>query len=80
MIDLTLARRIASEWHGGMWTALYGFASTGVCDHPHMALSEVEECLKIMHAEGAADCDAYGDLLMLKEYFNQFVTEVTEEE
>lgn len=22
-------RRIASEWHGGQWTALYAFASSG---------------------------------------------------
>lgn len=26
------ARRIASEWHGGQWSTLYSFTSTGAID------------------------------------------------
>ena len=26
-------RHIASEWHGGQWSALYAFASTGTVTH-----------------------------------------------
>lgn len=32
MIDLLAARRIASEWHGGQWSALYAFSSSGHYD------------------------------------------------
>jgi hypothetical protein len=28
-LDLSEARRIASEWHSGQWSALYAFASSG---------------------------------------------------
>lgn len=30
MITEERAREIASQWHGGQWTALHGFASSGV--------------------------------------------------
>lgn len=36
------ARRIASEWHGGQWSALYAFASTGTTDLARM-INEVSE-------------------------------------
>lgn len=29
MISDGKARRLASEWHGGQWTAIYSFASSG---------------------------------------------------
>jgi hypothetical protein len=37
-IDSLQARVIANAWHGGQWTALYSFASTG-----HIAAAETPE-------------------------------------
>lgn len=44
MITLKTAKAIAAEWHGGQWSALYAFASSGVINaaqEPH-CLSEIE--------------------------------------
>ena len=37
-------RQIAGDWHGGQWTALYAYSSTGTII-PGL-LSEISECLK----------------------------------
>jgi hypothetical protein len=37
----------ASEWHGGQWSALYSYSSTGEIhgeDHQSDLLSEIEDC------------------------------------
>lgn len=31
-ITLDTAKAIAADWHGGQWTALYAFASSGIAD------------------------------------------------
>lgn len=42
MITLEEARNIAYDWHGGMWSGLYSFASTGkFCE---AALQDAREC------------------------------------
>ncbi len=42
MLNESLYRELASQWHGGQWSALYSFASTGTIQ-PSLA-SEIVEC------------------------------------
>jgi hypothetical protein len=47
-ITLETARTIAADWHGGQWSALYGFASSGKLDAAQvpLCLDEIEENLE----------------------------------
>ncbi len=47
IITLKTARSIAADWHGGQWSALYAFASSGTMDAAQepRCLMEVEENL-----------------------------------
>lgn len=49
MLTDTEARKIASEWHGGVGTALYAFASTGAIDTArpdHSCAEEIRDELR----------------------------------
>lgn len=41
------AQRITSNWHGGQWSALYQFSSSGKIDHTNILryFQELENCL-----------------------------------
>ena len=41
------AKRIASEWHGGQWSSLYQFASSGEFNHENVLryFQEIEHSL-----------------------------------
>jgi hypothetical protein len=47
MIRTKTAQNIAASWHGGQWSALYQFASSGVfvIENHLRYLQEVESCL-----------------------------------
>ena len=78
--DVDVAR-IASEWHGGMFTALYSLASTGAIHTPESditgwerdTIAEIRECLDEIEAHPNAnppndyDTDK-ADLTALLEY------------
>lgn len=54
---------IASAWHGGQWSALYSFASTGkVWDEDHRArlITEIDECAPL--AETPTDAEELRNL------------------
>ena len=51
MLNESLYREIAGQWHGGQWSALYSFASTGTIQ-PSLA-SEIVECFDL--AESVKD-------------------------
>ncbi len=40
------ARDLAYQWHGGMWSGLYSFASSGKLTNGVEAIKEVNECLR----------------------------------
>ena len=51
-ISTQTARRIAGEWHGGQWSALYSLCSTGNVD-PRRLLWEIDHDLNSISAKGA---------------------------
>lgn len=58
---------VASEWHGGQWTALYAFASTGSIVEG--VLAEVEQCIRDIAANPSAyDADESSALDDLHDY------------
>lgn len=62
---LNQARTIASSWHGGQWSPLYSFASTGVIHHNiSKYLKEIDTCLN-----GDITDSQRNELEDLKEYF-----------
>jgi hypothetical protein len=61
-ITTQYARTLASWWHGGQWSPLYSFTSTGRVDDYAALLDEIDECLSI------AEPDDVPDLQALKEY------------
>lgn len=42
MISESEARSIAANWHGGQWSSLYAFSSTGTIDEG--LIVEIERC------------------------------------
>lgn len=50
MIRKPTARLIASEWHGGQWTNLYSFASTGTVRDTKGLVSEIRDCMPYANA------------------------------
>lgn len=40
------AREIASEWHGGQFSELYKFSSSGLCDSVNLLHQEVNGCFQ----------------------------------
>lgn len=50
MIRKPTARLIASEWHGGQWTNLYSFASTGTVRDMQGLISEIRDCMRYANA------------------------------
>ena len=45
------AREAAYDWHGGQWSALYAFASSGICEEKGELFSELENCLVLADEE-----------------------------
>lgn len=47
MIRINTARNICANWHGGQWSALYSFSSTGIyfLEYALKYLREIEDCL-----------------------------------
>lgn len=62
MMDEETARRIASNWHGGQGSALYGYASSGQFDKS-AALAEIDSTLK-----GSFDFAAQDELAELRAF------------
>lgn len=46
MVSTDTARLIASDWHGGMMSAMYGFASTGRIRDRHALIREIADSKK----------------------------------
>lgn len=42
-----VARNIAYMWHGGMWSPLYAFASSGLIADLNALLGEIRECMEV---------------------------------
>lgn len=58
MITIQKARNIAYSWHGGQWTSLYRFASTGSVygeDHRSGIISEIILCKVVASEMSKAD-------------------------
>lgn len=39
------ARSLAYEWHGGQWSPLYAFASSGLVQDQSKLLAEIKSCM-----------------------------------
>lgn len=74
MITTKTAQKIAASWHGGQWSALYSFTSTGFF-FPEKAISYLWEVMKDLQNEFFAPCprtlskSEAKELNSLKEYF-----------
>jgi hypothetical protein len=72
-IDTSEARFIASECHGGQWSALYAFSSSGYLD-PAPALLEAEQTI-----DECCSGDDYIKLMELIDYLERQL-ELTDDE
>ena len=67
------AIKISSNWHGGQWSALYQFASSGiyVIENHLRYLQEIEDCLHPEYAlyPGTLSKKDEGNLIGLKWFF-----------
>lgn len=54
------ARSLAYEWHGGQWSPLYAFASSGLVKEPTALRNEIVSCLGV---SDSADREALKNLL-----------------
>lgn len=68
------ARELAYQWHGGQWTPLYAFASSGLVRDRDSLMQEVKVCAATASAE-----DRY-KLYRLNIYIEYNVRKTTEEE
>lgn len=64
----TRNREVAYSWHGGQDSALYAFASSGICEDAGELLSEIDDCIALASEEEQPDLEALRD----------FVVELTE--
>lgn len=72
------AQIICSLWHGGQWSALYQFASSGLFHYPNVLryLQEIETCLHpeyALHPQILSKKDST-QLTWLKSFFIQLAT------
>lgn len=49
------AREIAYSWHGGQWSPLYAFASSGLIENLQALIAEVRECEPLAKTKRDAD-------------------------
>ena len=47
VFGIETAKTLASNWHGGQWSPLYSFASTGQIVNKDALLAEISQCLAI---------------------------------
>ena len=72
--------QIASEWHGGQFTELYKFSSSGMVDSKFSAIGEVQDAMKAVENNPAAfDADEMEQLEFLKNYFEENLPEDPED-
>ena len=38
-------RPLLAEWHGGQWTDMYGFQSSGIVTNPQNLMREINDCV-----------------------------------
>lgn len=53
-ISANRARELAYAWHGGQWSELYAFASSGLVENKTALLKDIERCA--MLAGTKRDC------------------------
>lgn len=82
MITTKTAQKIASSWHGGQWSALYSFASTGMV-FPEKAIIYLWEIMQDLQNEFFAryprtlSKTETKELKSLKEYFEGEIKRTT---
>lgn len=57
MIDPTDYRTTAYNWHGGQWSPLYAFASSGIVEDLNALLSEIKQCSTLFHPPEDKDAE-----------------------
>jgi len=67
-IHSSKAREIAYSWHGGQWSALYAFASSGLIEDLNVLIREVRNCEQL--AGTKSDCR---NLNALKRYLSSTI-------
>jgi hypothetical protein len=61
-------RQVAYGWHGGQDSALYAFASSGLCEDAGDLLAEIDTCLALATEEEQSDLEALREFVVeLKE-------------
>ena len=70
MISEAEAREIAGEWHGGQWSPLYAFCSSGTMVEG--LEGEIADCLRVVYPHSAEDI---ARLRSLKEYVDEHATQ-----
>ena len=53
VIDSRKARNIAYQWHGGQWSALYAFASSGLIEDLQALCREIDACAVVASTKTA---------------------------
>jgi hypothetical protein len=60
-ISAAEARRIAADWHGGQWSALYMFASAGVLHDGRWdrndVLAEIRACRMLLNTDAYTEAE-----------------------
>ena len=57
-------RKVAYGWHGGQGSALYAFASSGMCEDVGELLSEIDNCLALADDEEQSDLEALREMVV----------------
>lgn len=69
-------RRVAADWHGGQFTDLYKFASSGHIGH--FLDSEIERCLKTFEANAPSFADDAEHRVMMRAELEALLAYVTQ--
>lgn len=70
-------RELAYQWHGGMWSPLYAFASSGVVRDRTLLLLELEDCKKLVVAREGTELENISDLAELEEIIDYVKSSLT---
>ena len=57
-------RNVAYSWHGGQDSALYAFASSGLCEDVGELVDEIDDCLALAREEERQDLESLRDFVV----------------
>ena len=60
--------RVAAEWHGGQWSDLYGYSSSGIITDREGLLSEIDSALSLAEDSQEVTQEDFLELEFLHDY------------